>query len=187
MSEKSQYKSLAEWRKANPKDYGVAKYNKWLDDIADRFGWSRNNFRWTKELCVKEVKKYDSIQEWRNHGTGYSTAHKNGWLDECCEHMLTLKKKWTEELCIQDGRKYDSIQEWRDNNYKSYDAAKRNGWLNVCKSHMKNHNGRIWTKERCIEEAKKYGTKTEWAKNSGSSYNSARTNGWFDECTAHMK
>ena len=43
---------------------------------------------WTKENCKEDALKYNTKKEWRIHtGGAYISAYKNGWLNECCEHM----------------------------------------------------------------------------------------------------
>tara|TARA_R110000796_G_scaffold58413_4_gene134891 strand:+ start:37721 stop:38308 length:588 start_codon:yes stop_codon:yes gene_type:complete len=195
MPEKSQYKSLAEWREANPYEYGVAKYNGWIDDIRKKFGWCRRQTKpkgyWTKEKCIKEAKKYQTKADWeRSSSSSHSAARKNKWFDECCLHMKRGKQAgyWTKELCMIEAKKWDTISNWAKNS-SSYKIAGRKGWRDECISHMKaiqKPNG-YWTKERCIEEARKYKSKVMWRRYSSTACSKARKNGWVDECTKHMK
>jgi hypothetical protein len=195
MKEKSQYKSLSEWRNSNPKDYGVAKYNKWLDEICNTFGWEKRQSKpsgyWTKERCLKDAKKYNTKADWqRGNSSSHSTARKNKWFDECCEHMIKPKQAgyWTKELCLIEAKKWGTISDWAKNS-SSYKIAGRKGWRDECTSHMKRgkkYNG-YWTKERCVEEAKKYTTKAKWRKNTISAFTKSKKMGWYNECTKHMK
>tara|TARA_R110000796_G_scaffold58413_4_gene134890 strand:+ start:36819 stop:37721 length:903 start_codon:yes stop_codon:yes gene_type:complete len=246
--EKSQYKSLSEWMRDNPKDYIIACRNGWLVDICEKFGWEqhkKSHRYWTKERCVKDAKEYKSIKEWRINGTSsysisvkngwlvdiynkfgweitnpkgywtkekciteakkfktrnewylkssttYSTAVKNGWLDECAEHMELVNKPdgyWTKEKCITEARKFKIKERWKTGHSKSYQAARKSDWFDECVKHMKstrNPKG-YWTKEKCITEAKKFKTRNVWYLKSSGSYKAATQNGWFDECTKHM-
>ena len=146
-----------------------------------------------KERCIEDAKKYTTKTEWaKNNSSAYLSASKNGWMGECCEHMIELQKPsgyWTKELCIEDAKKYKSKGEWKKKSNSSYHSATKNGWIRECSEHMieiKKPSG-YWTKERCIEDAKKYSARFVWQKKSNSAYNSARINDWVDECCEHMK
>jgi hypothetical protein len=145
MKEKSEYKSLAEWRKFNPKDYGVAKYNGWLDDICNTFGWERKKIKpagyWTKERCIEEAKKYETKAEWeRGNSSSHTSARKSNWFNECCLHMIKPKAAgyWTKELCIEEAKKYKTRTEWAQKSVGSYRNVMRSNkkWLGECTKHM---------------------------------------------------
>jgi hypothetical protein len=147
----------------------------------------------SKENCLEEALKYDNVKDWRfNSQTSYESARKNGWYEECTEHMIiripNLKNCWTLELCKAEALKCMTITEWVKNSNSSYLYARRKEWLEECTKHMdKPHKPKeCWTLELCKAEALKYKTRTEWKNNSKSSYQSARKNGWLDECTEHM-
>ncbi len=200
MKEKSPYKSLGEWRKANPKEYKKAYSKGWLDEICGKFSWIKiskkinaNGYWNIKERVLNESKKYKTRSEWQKNSSGsYNSARKNGWLDECTEHMKRFNKPnkyWVKKKCITEAKKYKTRSEWAKNSSGSYNSAKINGWLDECTKHMievlkpKGY----WTKELCLVEAKKYKTRNEWQKNSQTSYNKSRMNGWYDECILHME
>ena len=50
MIEKSKYKSLAEWREANPQAYIAAVKKRLLSKICEHFGWFdyKERIKWTK-------------------------------------------------------------------------------------------------------------------------------------------
>jgi hypothetical protein len=94
MVEKSQYKSLSEWRNAKPNDYHVAKNNGWIDGICTKFGWVKRETKpagyWIKEKCIEEAKKYKTKSEWaKNSGGSYRKVirYNKNWLDKCTKHM----------------------------------------------------------------------------------------------------
>jgi hypothetical protein len=46
------------------------------------------NGYWTKEKCIEEAKKYNTIKEWKtNNQTSYNKAIKNNWLEEIKQLM----------------------------------------------------------------------------------------------------
>jgi len=199
---KSKYSSLKEWKKDFPVHYRDAKSQDHIEELCRIFGWDLPIIKerhprgyWTnKENCIEEAKKYDTITEWqKNSGSSYGAARKNGWFDECTEHMVILQVKkghWNvKENCIEEAKKYKTISEWLKKSRFSYDVSKKNNWLDECTEHMVSKyvkKGHWNVKSNCIEEAKKYKTISEWSKKSNGSYESARNNGWLDECTEHM-
>lgn len=196
MVEKSQYKTILEWAKANPKDYEVVKKRKWVDRLCEVFGWeniTRGHY-WTKERCMSEAKKYKFRNEWCvNSGSSYSKARKKGWFDECIKHMELVNKPngyWTKEKCLNEAKKYKTKVDWKKNNTASYMAAHKKGWyheiIKICGIVDIRKSTGYWTKEKCLNEAKKYKTLGEWYRNSTSSYNKANKNNWHKECAAHM-
>jgi hypothetical protein len=44
------------------------------------------SLKWTKEVCLKDAKKYNTKKEWSDNSGGYTAARINGWLDDCCCH-----------------------------------------------------------------------------------------------------
>lgn len=46
---------------------------------------------WTKENCCENALLFTTKKDWRrNYPSAYQSAHKNGWIDECCDHMIKL-------------------------------------------------------------------------------------------------
>ena len=193
----SKYKTLYEWKKADPKAFTSAKTNGLLPIICEMHGWiiKKPNNYWTLERCQEEALKYSHKKEWEKNGGGsHEAAKNNNWLDECTKHMVVRITKpmgyWnSKENCLEEALKYDNVKDWRFNSNSSYESARKNGWFEECNKHMiiripnlKN----CWTLELCKAEALKYTTITEWVKNSNSSYLYARRKEWLEECTKHM-
>jgi hypothetical protein len=45
----------------------------------------------TLESCKESASKFNSRFEWRkSYSNFYAYAMKNGWLNECCEHMKKI-------------------------------------------------------------------------------------------------
>jgi hypothetical protein len=65
-----------------------------LLNIAKSSSLGGNILKWTKEKCIEDAKKYKTKSEWINNSNGaYCSAKKNGWLEECCAHMVTRRRK----------------------------------------------------------------------------------------------
>jgi hypothetical protein len=142
---------------------------------------------WTKQRCLEASSQFQTRKDWQlGSGSSYTIARRNGWLEECCAHMLVLQKKWTLEEIIESAKGFKSKSEWIKGNNTSYAYAKTHGWLDLASSHMtplKLKNG-TWTKEACVLEAMKYKSKVEWAKHSPSSHAVAQRNGWISDCSS---
>jgi hypothetical protein len=77
------YKHRTEFQKNNGSAYQSARKNGWLNDICSHMKWiNRPNGYWTKEKCKKESLKYNSRSEYQKNSTSYTSAQRNGWLDE---------------------------------------------------------------------------------------------------------
>ena len=145
---------------------------------------------WNKENCLMEARKYNTRKDWQvSSGSSYVIARKNGWLEDCCIHMIVLQKKWTKAMILEEALKYQTRTDWIKNGQASYSFAVTHKLLDEATRHMtalKKPNG-SWSKAECILEAKKFKTKTEWRKKSASSYVIAKRNGWLDECSVNLK
>ena len=49
----------------------------------------KNRRQVTKEKAIEDAKKYTSKSEWQKNSNGaLKAARRNGWLEECCQHMF---------------------------------------------------------------------------------------------------
>ena len=139
--------------------------------------------KWTFELCQIEALKYKSRGAFQK-SLAYSSAHKSGWLNKICEHMIGPKQPhgyWTKEKCIEEAKKYNTKKEFRTNSNSAYNKSEKMKWLNEITQHMtelKKPNG-FWTLEKCMDEAIKYKSYLEFKFNSGSAYGACCKNGWL--------
>jgi hypothetical protein len=152
---------------------------------------------YTKEQVLLDARKYKTYPDWRKGSPVFQIAIKNGWLEECKEHMLSEfevrskgKLVWTKEKAAEVAKNFRSRSEFKAANSSAYSRARINGWLEEICAHMslKIHPNGYWTKERVLESGKQFKTRTAWMRSSDSAaYNSARENGWLEEACAHMK
>jgi len=212
--EQSRFKTLQEWRRAQPWAYHRAFADGLIREVCDRHGWEHPKTRkstkprkrsalqrpqlpfgyWTKERCIESAKSYTVRSKWqRENYAAYDAARKNGWLDECCYHIPYINRNssfYTLENCQASARKYTTKMEWANSeDRKFHKAAYTRGWLEQCCAHMavvQLPHG-YWTKERCKTIARQYKTRWEWVRESPSSYHTASRKGWRDECTLHME
>jgi len=90
-AEALKYSSRSEWQKDSPLSYRWATKNKWIEECAGHMALSRMpDGYWTLERCQEVAKNYKTKAQWRlEHRASFSRANKQGWLNQCCEHMDT--------------------------------------------------------------------------------------------------
>jgi hypothetical protein len=187
------YKSRSEFYKKSGAAYNSAHKNKWLEEICTHMEYlQKPNGFWNKERCREEALKYKNKNEFIiSSKAGYSKASKNGWLDEICSHMISIRKfsgYWTYDKCKEEALKYNTKNDFYINSKGAYLSAYRKGWYEEICSHMVSPlkpNG-YWTYQTCKEEALKYKTNVEFRKKMSGAYNVAYKNSWLDEICSHM-
>jgi hypothetical protein len=191
LEEAKKYKTVTEWVKNSGSSYSIASRDGFLDQCtAHMQSVQKPTGYWTKERCVEEALKFNTVSEWKkNSSSSYTRASKNNWVDECTKHMKKVTPPWTKESCIKEAKKYNTKSEWQKKSAGSYSAANKNGWYDECVSHMQSVHkpAGYWTLERCIEETKKYRTLKELHKYASSVYDAAAKNGWRDELKKYFK
>ena len=153
--EKSQYKSLTEWRKEDPKAYEAAYRLNMIAEIAKKFGWS---YRVGNFLPFEEAKKFvhtlnlKSQKEWENYcknnkpdnipTSPYYFYKNKGWVsfgdwlgysknflsfEEARKFIHILKLKGDKEWreYCKSGNKPDNIPIYPERVYKN------DGWLSI--------------------------------------------------------
>ena len=138
MVEKSIYNSLAEWRKAKPKDVTTASRRGLVPQICEKYGWKKPRNQkppgyWTYEKCKEEALKYKNRSSFQKNARGaYDKAMTKGWLEEICSHMIRTRKRkghWSKENCREIALKYKTSSDLGANNKPVYDAIYKKGWL----------------------------------------------------------
>jgi hypothetical protein len=142
--------------------------------------------KYTKEECLVSALPYRTRTQWKKSCPSvYNAAIKNGWVDECCNHMTVLIRKITKQECIKSALPYDSKKKWNEECPKEYNKAWRRGWLGECCAHMK-PNHITWDIEAIWIEARKYDTRSKFVKSSPVAYHAARKLGMLDDVCGHM-
>ena len=133
-TEGQKYSSRYEWMRNSRGSYNAARRNEWLDQIIPESHHTVARGHWDDfENCKAEGQKYSSRGEWwRNSGSSYKAARRNGWLDQIIpESRNTVPPgHWDDfENCKAEGQKYSSRSEWQVNSKGSYEAARVNGCI----------------------------------------------------------
>ena len=135
-----EYGRKKEWKAAPKSGYQAARKNDWIEECcAHMRDGNLAKIKWTLETCKADALKYNTRYDWsKTPKSGYHTAQKNGWLEECCAHMRD-GIKWTLEACKADALKYSTKSDWCKAPKNGYSSAQKNGWLEECCRHMDIH------------------------------------------------
>jgi len=189
------YQTRYEWQKNNNVSYRAAYINEWLEECCKHMLYkNKPKGYWSLDKCKEIALKYNTRKEWiKGNSSSYIPSQKNGWLEECCKHMVAKKKHkgyWTLERCKDIALRYKTRNDWIKGNVSSYSVAHKNGWLEECRKHMVIRDSKpkgYWSLDKCKGIGLKYNTRKEWIKGEPSSYQKAYKNGWLEECCKHMK
>lgn len=156
---------------------------------------------WTKNKCIKEVKRYETKKEFQLKSPGaYSSASKGGFLREITKH---LKKHDRRAHFVSFSEFKEILKKNNLNSHMAYTSFvkknehlklpsspekiyKNDGWVSWYKTLGKSDRF-YWTKEKCSIEARKYSYRNDFRKKSAGAYSSAHRKGWLDEICIHMK
>lgn len=91
---------------------------------------------WSIDKLKEEALKYKTRGEFQKFSlSAYSIAHKNGWLDDVCSHMIPQNEKCTFDKVKEEALKFNKRSDFQKNSL-AYSVATRRGWLNDVCSHM---------------------------------------------------
>lgn len=149
------------------------------------------NIKYTKEVCLKEAKKYTSRGEFRKNSQPiYDAACTKNWLDEICSHMLgKIKRKanWWDNIenCIATASLYNTLEELKNAESGCHASISKHKWQDICYKHM-TYRTREYTTNQLREIAKKCKTHKEFRDNFSGAYSSAKKKGIYNDICKHM-
>ena len=139
-------------------------------------------YKWTKESCIAEARKYKRYNDFLlNSPSCVSACRKNGWLSEFTWLRRDIKY-WTDEECLTTARKYVYFYDFTRENPGAYRYAKANGLLDKIHTFLK-YKTIHWTVETVRAEALKYTTYNDFYINSASAFGYAKRNNLLDGFT----
>ncbi len=140
---------------------------------------------WTFTKCRKSAKAHYSRSIWfKQCPAAYLSANRNGWLEECCAHMVRLRSKkisWTKEKCSIIARKYASRAEWSRRHNRTYRYACRKGWLEDCAPHLPPMRRKMMSIKECRKDVVRFSSRKEWRESSPRSYHAAKKHGILND------
>ena len=163
------------------------KRNDWyVLNIATPGSIGGSQIKWTKELSIKEAKKYKTRKEFREKSpSAYSSCKRQKITIEAFSHMAPASRvqRWTKEECIKAAKKAKTQVEFKNKYAGAYGASKRNGWDDVFKILVKTTKPQgFWKiKENCLIEARKYKSRSEFKAKAGAAYSGAKEFGLLEE------
>ena len=140
------FTTRTEWYKGEGGAYDSAKDNGWLDECCGHMEEIQKPKRYWYNLdrCKESALKFTTRRKWyKGETSAYNAAQKNGWLDECCGHMVEIYKPhgyWNLDRCKESALKFTTRKEWVKGESGAYNVAYKNGWLDECCGHMTKRN-----------------------------------------------
>jgi hypothetical protein len=129
-----------DWCKQSKSAWSVAQRKGWLDQCkAHMTEACKPKGYWTLERCKADALKYSTRADWeRGNKSAKSTAERNGWMEECCQHMTRMIEhgKWTLGKCMASAKSFNSKEDWRRGDLPGYAAAVYHEWFDACCEHM---------------------------------------------------
>jgi len=85
-----EYRTRSEWEISDKSSYRAAQKRGWLDKCCGHMEKRRKpNGYWTLERCKLEALKHKTQSMWLKNSPGsFNAARRDGWLAECCSHMI---------------------------------------------------------------------------------------------------
>ncbi|HHF0554681.1 GIY-YIG nuclease family protein [Vibrio alginolyticus] len=141
MNEALKYQTRTEFQVSCESAYSRARKSGWLDEICDHMIMPiKPSGYWNQEKCAQEALNYKTrLSFQKSCEAAYTSARKNGWLDEICNHMIEVQKRrgyWTKDRCMREALKCETRSEFSINHNGAYKVARREGWLDEICAHM---------------------------------------------------
>lgn len=147
------------------------------------------NYWKVKENVIEESLGFSNRTEFKKKSGGaYSSAVKNGWINEMTWLNKTQKKHpkgyWKiKENMMKEAKKYSTKDEFQKGNLTAFLAAHRYGYIDemAWMVKQKQHKKGYWTYENIEKEAIKYATKTDFFNGNQTAYRAALKMGIIDD------
>lgn len=132
--EVSKYKTRNYLRLNSGGAYDSMLRNGWLDELICSLEPKHKPLNyWTKEMCEKEISKYDNMKDVRENCVNiYRIICQKGWRKELCSHITYHKKPtnyWNKERCRKEASKYKTRTSFHRHSISAYIPSNKNGWL----------------------------------------------------------
>ena len=142
--EAKKYKTKKEFKEKANGAYTTAVKRGLLNEICSHMKplmhKSVDGIYWTKDRCAERAILYSSKMEFKNNdGSAYTTAVREGWLEEICNHMPPYEHnplKWTKRACHEVALQYKTKKDFKKGNYSAYTTAGYRKWIDDICGHM---------------------------------------------------
>ena len=120
-----------------------------------------NKKKWNnKETIIKEVKNYNTYNEWAlDSPSSYRAARRLNLIKFIQNNFLPKSRRddFDNDFIIKDAQKYKSRVDWIRNSQSAYNAARKKNILDeACRHMIASREKKKWnSKETIIEEVKK--------------------------------
>jgi hypothetical protein len=153
---------------------------------------------WTKTLALEAAHQCNSPSEFKKQFVGaWTAAHKNGYIEECYEHMTARTvPRWTKELVFEAAKKCRTRTEFKKRFPTAWRKASKESYMDECCHHMEKAKGKgvknsgsftkEWKKEDVLLVARKCKTRSEFKKRFPGALHAAKRDGYLGLCQQHM-
>lgn len=143
------------------------------------------NRKYSLSVCEELAKSCGSRSEFKKlYPSAYVAAHRNGWLDQICGHMVYLQMPngfWSEKRCTDTIARYVTMTDFRRSEPTCYQILMSRGWSHLLDPLVRRAPPGYWSKERCLTECVKYETFNKFVSANPGAGGAMRRNGWVDE------
>jgi predicted GIY-YIG superfamily endonuclease len=179
------------WRKAFPGAYLAARRLGIYKKVTKHMKVLSPRGKWTKEVILKNAKKFKTQAQWRKNFDGaFHAALSMGILKKATKHMIDgrslVDKKWTEKNIIKSAKKFKILKEWREKESGAYSASLKLKITKKVSKHMKRVWKTKWNKKNVMQSAKKFKLSSYWKARYPSAPAAARRLGIYKKATKHM-
>jgi hypothetical protein len=176
------YKYKWEWREKSPNSYQAARRQNLVVEISKNLSRKKKvsgPYRWTKDSILKEVKKFNYKNEWREKSpNSFNAAWRLGIRQELSKLLKNkIRKKtvphvWSDEKVLNEAKKYSTKSEWYNHSPGSYQRASKQNLMEEATKHMRETRvpDGYYNRSRILSISKKYEFTNDWMNNDYNSY-----------------
>jgi predicted GIY-YIG superfamily endonuclease len=199
-------KTLTEVRKKlSPHVFDVIRKKGWWDEFITPLIDDTGRTKWTVELAMEEIKKYETRRDVQLNASGlYKFLYANDLLKHIPKvnsgwKLLKVKDMFTKEEVYEVCLRFNNGEEIKKFDYRYCTCARQNGWwediIQILKQKrgpvkIKKRNGKVlttYTKEMCIERALNYKHKVDFERENSRMCSACKRYGWWEDVTKHME
>lgn len=136
----SKYKTLTDWKKADPRAYDAAKKQDLIAEICTEFGWENTSIppygrkQLEKEEIIELAQLSKTLEKFGvKHPRAYRQADRLDMLEEVKENIGKRVKpkdpEYTKEAVLELANKSYSMYLFESDHKNAYKIAAKNGWL----------------------------------------------------------
>ncbi len=190
----SKYSKMNDFKKNEPKAYGAASKNGWIEDVRKIMTPAYED--WSDiEKIYKEASKYETLKDFRELSPkAYAAATNKNILDNLKNFLKptpSSKPSMSPEEVTKEAQKYSNRKDFRTQSPLAYRWAIKYNLFGNTIIHLgdtiERKEAGYWNYEKLKAEAFKYNSKKEFFEKNSAAVSAAKQKGVWDEITSHME